>query len=101
MADEVTVWFDAGADYLEVQFKCVPGYMKETTHASVFSASVASPKTSLSKLNSPPRKSIRTRLFSQGKESSYVREEWVCISLTKPRVLVTLLAVCFYSNLSV
>jgi hypothetical protein len=32
MADKVTVWFDAEADYLEVQFKCVPGYMKETAH---------------------------------------------------------------------
>jgi uncharacterized protein YuzE len=32
MADKVTVWFDAEADYLEVQFKCAPGHMKETTH---------------------------------------------------------------------
>lgn len=32
MADRVIVWFDAEADYLEVQFKCVPGYMKETAH---------------------------------------------------------------------
>ena len=32
MADKVTVWFDAEADYLEVQFKCAPGYMKETAH---------------------------------------------------------------------
>lgn len=32
MADKVTVWFDAEADYLEVQFKCTPGYMKETAH---------------------------------------------------------------------
>ena len=32
MADKVTVWFDAEADYLEVQFKRVPGYMKETAH---------------------------------------------------------------------
>jgi uncharacterized protein YuzE len=30
MADKVTVWFDAEADYLEVQFKSAPGYMKET-----------------------------------------------------------------------
>ena len=30
MADKVTIWFDAEADYLEVQFKSVPGYMKET-----------------------------------------------------------------------
>ena len=32
MADKVTVWFDAEADYLEVQFKCAPGYMKQTTN---------------------------------------------------------------------
>jgi hypothetical protein len=32
MADKVTVWFDAEADYLEVQFKSAPGYMKETAH---------------------------------------------------------------------
>ena len=32
MADRVTVWFDAEGDYLEVQFKRVPGYMKETAH---------------------------------------------------------------------
>ena len=32
MADKVTVWFDAEADYLEVQFKSAPGHMKETTH---------------------------------------------------------------------
>jgi uncharacterized protein YuzE len=32
MADKVTVWFDAEADYLEVQFKCAPGYMKETAN---------------------------------------------------------------------
>lgn len=32
MADKVTVWFDAEADYLEVQFKRVPGHMKETAH---------------------------------------------------------------------
>jgi uncharacterized protein YuzE len=32
MAYRVTVWFDAEADYLEVQFKRVPGYMKETAH---------------------------------------------------------------------
>ena len=35
MADKVTVWFDAEADYLEVQFKRVPGYMKETAHERV------------------------------------------------------------------
>ncbi len=32
MADIVTVWFDADADYLEVQFKSAPGHMKETAH---------------------------------------------------------------------
>jgi len=32
MANKVTVWFDAEADYLEVQFKSVTGYMKETAH---------------------------------------------------------------------
>lgn len=32
MTDKVTVWFDAEADYLEVQFKTAPGYMKETAH---------------------------------------------------------------------
>jgi len=32
MADKVTVWFDAEADYLEVQFKSAPGFMKETAH---------------------------------------------------------------------
>jgi glycogen synthase len=35
MAEKVTVWFDAEADYLEVQFKHAPGYMKETAHAAV------------------------------------------------------------------
>jgi len=32
MADKVTIWFDAEADYLEVQFKSAPGQMKETTN---------------------------------------------------------------------
>jgi Protein of unknown function (DUF2283) len=35
MADTVRVWFDAEADYLEVQFKQAPGYMKETAQDSV------------------------------------------------------------------
>jgi hypothetical protein len=35
MADKVRVWFDAEADYLEVQFKEAPGYMKETAQDSV------------------------------------------------------------------
>lgn len=32
LADKVTVWFDAEADYLEVQFKRAHGYLKETAH---------------------------------------------------------------------
>ena len=32
MADKVTVWFDAEADYLEVQLKSAPGHMQETAH---------------------------------------------------------------------
>ena len=65
MADKVTVWFDAEADYLEVQFKCAPGHMKETAHDAlmervdadgtslglVSSASAASQKRNLSRLN--------------------------------------------------
>ena len=35
MADKVRVWFDPDADYLEVQFKQAPGYMKETAHDAV------------------------------------------------------------------
>jgi uncharacterized protein YuzE len=35
MADKVRVWFDAEADYLEVQFKSAPGYMKETAHEAL------------------------------------------------------------------
>ncbi len=30
MADKVTVWFDAEADYLEVRFSDAASYMKET-----------------------------------------------------------------------
>ena len=30
MADKIRVWFDAEADYLEVRFSDVAGYMKET-----------------------------------------------------------------------
>jgi hypothetical protein len=30
MADKVKVWLDAEADYLEVRFSDVAGYMKET-----------------------------------------------------------------------
>lgn len=35
MADTVKVWFDAEADYLEVQFREGVGYMKETAHDAV------------------------------------------------------------------
>lgn len=32
MADKVKIWFDAEADYLEVQFADAAGSMKETAH---------------------------------------------------------------------
>ena len=35
MAGKVKVWFDAEADYLEVQFREGAGYMKETAHDAV------------------------------------------------------------------
>ncbi len=35
MAEKIKVWFDAEADYLEVRFADVPGYMKETKHDAV------------------------------------------------------------------
>jgi uncharacterized protein YuzE len=35
MAEKVKVWFDREADYLEVQFKEAPGYMKQTAHDAV------------------------------------------------------------------
>jgi hypothetical protein len=35
MADKVKVWFDAEADYLEVQFAEAAGFMKETRHDAV------------------------------------------------------------------
>ena len=35
MADKVKIWFDAEADYLEVQFTEAAGYMKETRHDAV------------------------------------------------------------------
>ena len=35
MADKVKVWFDAEADYFEVQFSEATGYMKETNHDAV------------------------------------------------------------------
>lgn len=35
MANKVTVWFDAEADFLEVRFSDEPGYEKETSHDAV------------------------------------------------------------------
>ena len=35
MTEKLEVWFDPEADYLEVQFKEAPGYMKETAHDAV------------------------------------------------------------------
>ena len=35
MAEKIKVWFDAEADYLEVQFADTAGYMKETKHDAV------------------------------------------------------------------
>jgi uncharacterized protein YuzE len=35
MADKVKVWFDAEADFLEVQFSEAAGYMKDTNHDAV------------------------------------------------------------------
>jgi uncharacterized protein YuzE len=35
MAEKVKVWFDAEADYLEVQFTNAAGYMKATGHDAV------------------------------------------------------------------
>ena len=35
MADTLRLWFDAEADYLEVQFHEGSGYMRETAHAAV------------------------------------------------------------------
>ena len=35
MADKVKIWFDAEADYLEVQFAEATGYMRETQHDAV------------------------------------------------------------------
>jgi hypothetical protein len=32
MAEKVKVWFDPEGDFLEVQFRDCPGYMRETTH---------------------------------------------------------------------
>jgi hypothetical protein len=35
MADEVKVWFDAEADFLEVRFSDAAGYAKATRHDAV------------------------------------------------------------------
>jgi hypothetical protein len=35
MAEKVTIWFDAEADYLEVQFSDAAGHMQETQHDAV------------------------------------------------------------------
>lgn len=35
MAEELKVWFDAEADFLEVRFSDVAGYEKETNHDAV------------------------------------------------------------------
>ena len=35
MADKVKIWFDAEADYLEVQFSKAAGHMQETQHDAV------------------------------------------------------------------
>lgn len=35
MADQVKVWFDAEADFLEVRFSDVAGYAKATRHDAV------------------------------------------------------------------
>ncbi len=35
MADKVKIWFDPEGDFLEVQFRDAPGYMRETAHDAV------------------------------------------------------------------
>jgi hypothetical protein len=35
MAEKVKVWFDPEADYLEVQFREAPGFMRPTGHDAV------------------------------------------------------------------
>ena len=35
MAEKVKVWFDPEGDFLEVQFREAPGYMRETSHDAV------------------------------------------------------------------
>ena len=35
MAEKLRVWYDVEGDYLEVQFRAAPGYMRETAHDAV------------------------------------------------------------------
>lgn len=35
MAEKVKVWFDPEANYLEVQFREAPGFMRSTAHDAV------------------------------------------------------------------
>ena len=35
MAEKVKVWFDPEGDFLEVQFKDAPGFMRPTAHEAV------------------------------------------------------------------
>jgi hypothetical protein len=35
MAEKVKVWFDSEGDFLEVQFKDAPGFMRPTGHEAV------------------------------------------------------------------
>jgi Zn ribbon nucleic-acid-binding protein len=35
MADKITIWFDAEADFLEVRFSDAAGYEKATKHEAV------------------------------------------------------------------
>lgn len=35
MAENVNVWFDPEANYLEVQFRGTPGFMRATAHDAV------------------------------------------------------------------
>ena len=35
LAEKIKVWFDPEADYLEVQFREAPGFMRATAHDAV------------------------------------------------------------------
>ena len=35
MAEKVKIWFDAEGDYLEIQFKDAPGFMRSTQHEAL------------------------------------------------------------------